>query len=202
MGSPAVLLTDFGLEDPYVGQMKGVLAALAPGARVIDLCHGVWPFDVLQASFFLDSSRAHFPPGSVFVCVVDPGVGGERRLVLLEKFRQIFLAPDNGLLSLVLAQDGPCRARDVTPAGRLASTGTFHGRDILAPLAARLLTGDEPEDLGAEVNPESLTRLPGAAPERDGPTLRAVVLHVDRFGNCILNLDTARFGPSVFASGG
>lgn len=198
MGAPVVLLTDFGLQDPYVGQMKGALLTHAPGAVMVDLCHQVRPFDVLQASFFLESSRRHFPDGAVFVCVVDPGVGGDRRIVLLEKFGQFFLAPDNGLLSLTLSKGAPSRVRDVTPAWRRDASATFHGRDIFAPLAARLLLGEAPAALGQETSPHGLARLPGIEPEIDGDTLHGAVLHVDRFGNCILNLDTARFETRFF----
>lgn len=189
MSPLVVLLTDFGLSDPYVGQMKGSLLSRAPETRIVDLSHQVEPFNILQAGFYLESSREHFPQGSVFVCVVDPGVGGERRIVLLEKSGQRFLAPDNGLLSLVAASGGPCILRDVTQPWRGQASATFHGRDLFAPLAARLVRGERPESLGEEVNPHSLVRLPGCDPALLADGIRSTVLHVDRFGNCILNLD-------------
>jgi hypothetical protein len=202
MSGPVVLLTDFGLADPYVGQMKGALAAHSPGAAVIDLTHQVEPFGILQGAFFLAASRQHFPAASIFVCVVDPGVGGERRIVLLEKHGQFFLAPDNGLLSLVAGQPGPARARDVTPPWRRDTSATFHGRDLLVPLAARLAHGESPASLGDEVKPQSLVRLPLADPLVDSDEISASILHVDRFGNAITNLDIERFGQSVFKARG
>lgn len=186
------LLTDFGLADPYVGQMKGVLAS-APEAQVVDLTHGVPAFDLSRAGFFLEASRPHFPRGAIFICVVDPGVGGERRLVCLEKFDQYFIAPDNGLLTWTLAAPGEAEARVIQPEriGVTRSSETFHGRDIFAPAAVRLVHGAMPEDLGPAVDPDSLARLPGALPrllEVPEPGLVATVLHVDRFGNVILNI--------------
>jgi S-adenosylmethionine hydrolase len=195
--APVVLLTDFGLSDPYVGQMKGSLLSHAPEARIVDLSHQVEPYNILQAGFYLAASRAHFPPGTVFIAVVDPGVGGDRRIVLLEKFGQRFLAPDNGLLGLTAASGGPGILRDVSPPWRGQSSATFHGRDLFAPLAARLVRGESPHALGEEVNPHSLVRLPGCEPVRTPERVRATVLHVDHFGNCILNLDIPGWQASL-----
>jgi len=193
-----VLLTDFGLADPYVGQMKGALTSRAPDASIIDLSHQVEPYDILQAGFYLAASHAHFPPGAIFVSVVDPGVGGDRRILLLEKFHQFFLAPDNGLLSLLMHQGGPSILRDATPAWRGQASATFHGRDLFAPLAARLALGEGPDALGEKMNPHALVRLPGSEPVRTEDGIEAMVLHVDRFGNCILNLDSETWEPVLF----
>ena len=198
MARHVVLLTDFGLADPYVGQMKGALLQLAPQASILDLCHQVEPFNILQAGFFLGVSRRWFPEGSVFACVVDPGVGGDRRIVLLEKHRQFFLAPDNGLLSFVFQHGGASRVRDVTPPWRRDASPTFHGRDIFAPLAAKLVNETPTADLGDEMNPHSLVRLPEAEPALTGEHIEATVLHVDRFGNCLLNLDTETWASVLF----
>lgn len=186
------LLTDFGLADPYVGQMKGVLAS-APEARVVDLTHGVPAFDLTTAGFFLEASRPHFPRATIFICVVDPGVGGARKLICLEKFDQIFIAPDNGLLTFPLAAPGEAKAHIIQPEriGIAQSSSTFHGRDIFAPAAIKLAHGAIPADLGPAIDPDSLVRLPGATPrllEVPAPGLVASVLHVDRFGNVILNI--------------
>jgi hypothetical protein len=184
------LLTDFGLTEPYVAQMKGVLLRDCPGARVVDVSHSVEPFNLAQAGFFLDASRAYFPGGTVFVAVVDPGVGGARRMVVLSKFGQHFLAPDNGLLSLVLEAPGEARCFDFSDYQSGARSNTFHGRDVFAPLAARLAAGDDPAALLPEIAPDSLLRLPWSEPgyHSCAASLRAHVLHVDRFGNCLLNL--------------
>ncbi|WP_235185554.1 SAM hydrolase/SAM-dependent halogenase family protein [Desulfonatronum thiodismutans] len=187
------LLTDFGLDDPYVGQMKGVLAGLAPEAVVVDVSHQVRPFDVMQGAFYLAASWRFFPEGSVLVGVVDPGVGTERRLVIGKREGRFFLGPDNGLLALVFGPESGdvsgARAWELTmPPASGARSNTFHGRDILAPAAARLALGADPLRLGRPLDPEALHRPVWAAPEQRGREIAAHVLHVDRFGNCLLNL--------------
>ena len=182
-----VLLTDFGLADPYVGQMKGALLGLAPAAPVVDLCHEVRPHCILQAGFLLEASRPHFPDGSIFLAVVDPGVGSGRSILLARLGGQLFLAPDNGLLSFLHGQGASWWRADVdaTRASR-----TFHGRDIFAPLAARLALGADPDALGPAVDPGSTVRLEQPWAEAGDGCLDCAVLHVDRFGNCLLNLRT------------
>ena len=185
------LLTDFGLADPYVAQMKGAVLARLPGARIVDLCHEVPPFALSTAALFLDASRGHFAPGTVFVCVVDPGVGTARRIVALDKDDRTILAPDNGLAGLVLAAPGPARAFDLSAHAEGAGmSATFHGRDVFAPLAAALASGTNAADLGPEVDAQTLKRLSWAAPHwaRDARRVHAAVLHADRFGNAITNL--------------
>ncbi|EMG38472.1 hypothetical protein PCS_00770 [Desulfocurvibacter africanus PCS] len=196
-----VLLTDFGLADPYVGQMKGVLANSAPRARVVDLSHGVEPYRVAQAAFFLRASAGYFPPGSIFVCVVDPGVGSERKVVLAHCGQSFFLAPDNGLLSLLLSNTTEdTRLFDVSPAVAPASA-TFHGRDLFAPLAARLAAGEMPQDLGRELDPTALVRGSWAEPRTEDGSIVASVLHADRFGNLVLNLPAASWSPRLPVGG-
>lgn len=195
-GNPAkalrnvVLLSDFGLMDPYVGQMRGTIARLAPGVQILDLTHGVAPFNLPQAGYFLAASAPHFPEDAVFVAVVDPGVGTDRRIVAVERRRQIFLAPDNGLLDLVLQGGDPLRVFDLTPdaitLGR--ASATFQGRDVLAPLAARLAQGEPPSTLGTAMDPSGLVRSSWSRPRAENGGVEAQVLHVDRFGNCVLNL--------------
>jgi len=185
MTLPIVLLTDFGLHDAYVGQMKGALLCGAPRAVIVDLCHEVSPQDIPQAGFLLQASHRHFPGGSVFVAVVDPGVGSGRAIILARFGDQYFLAPDNGLLTFLLNE--PASWWRMTPSYPDASR-TFHGRDIFAPLAARLASGESPEALGVPLAPRDVVRLEFSwAAERDG-VLDCRVLHVDRFGNCLLNL--------------
>lgn len=186
------LLTDFGFKDPYLAQMKGVLITLSRRAILVDISHQAEPFNPAHAGFLLNASRAFFPKGTIFIAVVDPGVGGMRKIVALEKFGQTFLAPDNGLLSLVLTAPGPVRAYDVTGVGDpLAARATFHGRDVFAPIAARLSNGESAKDMGPEISLEDLVCLPWARPvHTQGKTqeISGTVLHVDRFGNCLLNL--------------
>lgn len=214
------LLTDFGLVDPYVGQMKGALLRHAPDAVLVDISHQVRPCDILQAGFFLAASHASFPRDTIFVAVVDPGVGSDRRIVLAEWGERCVLAPDNGLLTQLLLGVDNVVTRDVTPAsignaaggavhgghfpaaGGSAASATFHGRDVFAPLAARLANGEAPSVLGPCIAPGSLVRLAAAQPVLDGVRLTATVLHVDRFGNCLLNLNVRIWGGRLAACQG
>ena len=182
---PIVLLTDFGLSDPYVGQMKGALLRLAPAAPVVDLCHEVRPHCILQAGFLLEASRPHFPDGSIFLAVVDPGVGSERSILLARLGGHFFLAPDNGLLSFLHGQGASWWRADADTSN---ASRTFHGRDVFAPLAARLALGAAPESLGRPVDPDETVRLEQAWARVSDGCLDCTVLHVDRFGNCLLNL--------------
>ncbi|MGE4297475.1 MAG: S-adenosyl-l-methionine hydroxide adenosyltransferase family protein [Desulfovibrionaceae bacterium] len=198
MANVIALLTDFGLKDPYVGQMKGTLMRHAPDSPLVDICHEVEPFSTVQAGFFLQASSPHFPRGTVFVAVVDPGVGTPRRIVCLDAFGRLFLAPDNGLLGLVLAACAHAptgkyaRAFDLTPRQRGEAvpgcSATFHGRDLFAPLAARLSQGEPPESLGSEIPLDSLARPAWSEPLPQADGVGGTVLHVDRFGNTVLNL--------------
>jgi S-adenosylmethionine hydrolase len=180
-----VLLTDFGLLDPYVGQMKGALLCAAPQARIVDLCHEVRAHDAVHAGFLLQASHRHFPTGSVFVCVVDPGVGSGRGILLARHEGRFFLAPDNGLLSFLIEKPVEWwRVRADAP----AASRTFHGRDIFAPVAARIALGTQPQTLGAPLGPEEVVRAGLDWAEPAGAELRCRVLHVDRFGNCLLGV--------------
>lgn len=188
---PIALLTDFGLSDPYAGQMKGVLTARAPQAIVQDISHGVQPFQVGQAAFFLAASVPHFPDSTVFVCVVDPGVGTKRRIILAKQRNRYFLAPDNGLLVFALHGE-PFDAWDVSHHTERASS-TFHGRDVFAPLAAELANGEAPGKLGKLIDSNELVRSEAATPTlldetQAGRMVQGHVLHIDRFGNVILSL--------------
>jgi len=187
------LLTDFGLSDPYVGQMKAVLAAAAPAVPVLDLCHQVAPQDCFQAAFFLAASLPWLPPGSVAVAVVDPGVGTQRRVALVETDGRRILAPDNGILTLVLDRTENVQAFDATPTTPPASA-TFHGRDVFAPLAARLAMGEDAARLGRPLDAASLRRLDGLTPVRRGSRVTARVLAVDHFGNVVTSCDIAGYG--------
>jgi len=189
------LLTDFGLSDTYVGVMKGVLARHHPRARAVDLTHAVPPQDVRAAALHLASAWTWFPRGSVHVCVVDPGVGSGRRILVGEQGGHAFLAPDNGLLSGVLAADAPLyeldfEALDLGPVSR-----TFHGRDVFMPAAARLLRGRAPRELGARV--EDALRLEWPRPARDGAGWSAAIVHSDRFGNLRTCLTRDDLTPEV-----
>ncbi len=192
------LITDFGLADPYVGQVKGVLAKKAPNCRVVDISHDVVPFNVAQAGFFLAASYEHFPEDAVILSVVDPGVGTNRSIVCLKIDERVLIAPDNGLLGLALknAWSADIRAYDLSAAMDAPKkvSHTFHGRDIFAPLAAWLALGGAPEGLGTEMDPTDLVSRKWNQPTISPGRATGHVLHIDRFGNCVLNLEAESLG--------
>ncbi|MBI2861612.1 MAG: SAM-dependent chlorinase/fluorinase [Chloroflexi bacterium] len=183
------LTTDFGLRDPYVGQMKGVILSINPEAVIVDLCHDIPSQDVQEGAFVLGTSFRHFPPGTIHVAVVDPGVGTSRRAMAVEAAGMAFLAPDNGLLSWVLAQEATWRAVSLSNPKywRPTVSRTFHGRDIFAPVAAYLSLGVSMDDLGEPVADPVLLPMPTAARTEEGGLIGHVI-HVDRFGNIITDI--------------
>jgi S-adenosylmethionine hydrolase len=166
--------------------MKGVLVTRAPEVRVVDVTHGVPPQDVLAGALVLRHAAPYFPPGTLHVAVVDPGVGGARRPLCVETGEALFVGPDNGLLSL--AATSPRRIIHLTDDRFFlrSRSATFHGRDVFAPVAAALATGTPPRTLGTEV-PE-MVRLEVPEPHADGRTLHGQVIYVDHFGNLVTNV--------------
>lgn len=178
------LLTDFGLTDAYVGVMKGVMLGLHPRAALVDITHGIQPQNVRQAALTLLTAYRYFPAGTVFLVVVDPGVGSTRRPVAVQAGDYGFVAPDNGVLSYTLAQLDAVRAVELeTPTG---VSSTFHGRDIFAPAAARLARGDALEALGSTVG--DLVQLPAPRLSVAPGTIRGEVVHIDHFGNVVTSI--------------
>lgn len=191
------LLTDFGLQDHFVGVMKGVIAGIAPAARVVDITHEVGAYEVGQARFLLAQSWPYFPKGTVHLCVVDPGVGTARRPLVVEAAGHLFVGPDNGVFTDLLAVKG-AKARALTQAKWLLKdvSQTFHGRDVFAPVAAHLASGARTADAGRLI--DDALRLSSGAPRRIGRRFwSGEVAHVDRFGNLITNLGAAEFLPLV-----
>lgn len=186
------LLTDFGLTDPYVGIMKAVITSACPQARIIDISHDVAPQDVYQAAFMLAAAHGFFPHKSVHAAVVDPGVGSSRRIVAVRTSKAVFVAPDNGVLSLVLDDADNADAFLVNNSDLFLHpvSRTFHGRDVFAPVAAGLVCGMKPEMLGPEIALQSLVRLElGPAPHMDpSGRLTGTVVYADRFGNLVSNI--------------
>jgi S-adenosyl-L-methionine hydrolase (adenosine-forming) len=184
-------LTDFGLQDDFVGTCHGVIKRIAPEAEIIDITHGIEPQQVLQGAMMLASTVPYMPVG-VHLAVVDPGVGSNRRaLVLGGADGRLYVGPDNGLLVPAAERlGGIASAHELTnPAYRLDPVSlTFHGRDVFSPAAAYLATGVEPGELGPPIDPATLVRLDLPEPEIGNRRLRATVLYVDRFGNVQLNL--------------
>ena len=200
MKRPIVTLTtDFGLQDPYVGMMKGVILGISPNVRIVDLCHDIQPQAVRQGAFLIGASHRYFPKETIHIVVIDPGVGTSRRALLLVTPEARFLAPDNGVLSYVVSQyeDAP-RPSDTLPPGCKAYaltnecywhhpiSATFHGRDIFAPVAAHLSLDVPPEEFGPPVS--SIERLPLQSPQWEEGVLVGHVAHIDRFGNLITDI--------------
>jgi S-adenosylmethionine hydrolase len=185
------LLTDFGVSDHYVGTMKGVMAGICPDATFIDITHDVPPQDVAAAAFTLDAAYAHFPAGTVFLVVVDPGVGTLRRAIAAAAGPFRFVAPDNGVLTPVLTAGPPPTIVTITNARYALATvsRTFEGRDRFAPAAAWLAAGASLEDFGPSI--VDAVRLDLPVPHVTEDVIDAHVVAVDRFGNAITDLDAA-----------
>jgi len=193
------LLTDFGLADYYVGAVKGTLLRLAPGVEIVDLTHEVPAGDIEEGAWLLAAAVPSFPAGTVHLAVVDPGVGSDRRMLAVAAADQLFVAPDNGLLTPFLDR-GEARWID-RPDLYLATAGnTFHGRDRFAPVAAALLRGEALAALGPLAS--TTVRLPHTAPQRTPQELVGRVVHIDRFGNLVTDLpsDWLPPGPAVEAA--
>ncbi|MDZ7363554.1 MAG: S-adenosyl-l-methionine hydroxide adenosyltransferase family protein [candidate division KSB1 bacterium] len=183
------LLTDFGQQDGYAGAMKGVILGLHPTVRLIDISHEVEPHNVLAGAFLLQAHFHYFPPGTVHLAVVDPGVGSERAALACYAGEHFFVAPDNGLLDFCLDLPGLQAVRLTQPQyWRQNISYTFHGRDIFAPVAAHLAAGESLNHLG---EPAALhRRLPRPDCRLDGTALQGQVVYIDRFGNLISNIST------------
>lgn len=185
------LTTDFGLTDSYVGVMKGVILSIAPHVAIVDLTHAIAPQNIRQAAFVLMTAAPYFSAGAIHVVVVDPGVGTDRRPLLITTARACYVGPDNGVLSPALVEpDAQAWELDQPAYWRPQVSRTFHGRDIFAPVAAHLAAGAPPERLAHRISDPARLALP--APERcaDGH-ISGEIIYVDRFGNLISNIPAA-----------
>ena len=182
------LITDFGLADPYVGTMKGVMVSINPLARLIDITHEVTGHDVLEAALILEASYRYFPEGTVHLVVVDPTVGSERRPILALTDRYAFVGPDNGVLSPALGDPTFQRCIELTARRYFLDEigSTFHGRDIFAPVAAWLAKGVEPEAFGEEIDDYVQLPIPEATVGEEAVEGR--IIYIDRFGNLVSNI--------------
>jgi S-adenosylmethionine hydrolase len=192
------LMTDFGLADGYPGIMKGVVLGIAPDARFVDLTHLVPPQDIATGAWILHTAWRYFPAGTIFLCVVDPGVGSARRPIALHGADRFFVGPDNGLfsyaLSDVLAVNSPVAAVTLDHPGYHLPTpsATFHGRDIFAPSAAHLAAGVALTSLGTPLDPTRLVMIAPPQPSWEDGLLVGAIAHIDHFGNLITS-----FGPEL-----
>lgn len=201
MSAIITLLTDFG--DFYVAQMKGEILRINPEARIIDITHQISPENVRQGAFILKSISSHFPENTIHVAVVDPGVGTERKPIVVKAKETYFVGPDNGLLIPAARAVGDFMVYEISKIPTKPISRTFHGRDIFAPAAA-LLSMKEPKDFGAETEPLDLNLYDFKI---FGDRISAEVLHVDRFGNVITNIpyesvqDWMRYGDKTSIKG-
>lgn len=193
MAHPLIaLLTDFGTRDPFVGVMKGVILGRCEDARIVDLTHEISPQNVVEGAFWLERSVPYFPAGTVFVAVVDPGVGSERRGVVAYADEKVFVAPDNGLVTAIVerASDWTAREIDVNRLGLPEPSATFHGRDVFAPVAAEIAAARlEPSGIGTRV--ERLSPSPLMPARASAQEVVGAVVTIDHFGNLITNIDGA-----------
>ncbi|MEM1547311.1 MAG: S-adenosyl-l-methionine hydroxide adenosyltransferase family protein [Candidatus Methanomethylicia archaeon] len=182
------LLTDFGLRDSYVAEMKAVILSICPEACIIDICHEVKKFDIRMGAYLLARTSKYFPKGSIHVAVVDPGVGGTRRPIIVESERAFYVGPDNGLLMLSAEIDGIKHVYMISNERYMLKTvsRTFHGRDIFSPAAAYLARGIPPSEFGPEIHDP--TKLSFTKPKISGNIIEGEVIHIDDFGNIITNI--------------
>ncbi|HYY26846.1 MAG TPA: SAM-dependent chlorinase/fluorinase [Chthoniobacterales bacterium] len=196
--SVITLLTDFGTEDYFVGAMKGVILSRSPGSVLIDLTHSIPPHDIRAAAFTLNAAYSWFPAGSIHLAVVDPGVGSERRPVLLEAGTHLFVGPDNGIFTLVLDRWPAAQIRHLMNSAYFLPdpSTTFHGRDIFAPVAAALAEGVSPTEFGPTIEDPVRLESMQVEPASDG-SFSGRIIHVDHFGNCVTNLPADLLPPSA-----
>jgi len=200
---PAIitLLTDFGTQDYFVGAMKGVILSVNPHATVVDISHENPPQDIQAAAFNLLACYRDFPAGTIHVAVVDPGVGSDRKAIVVECADQYFVGPDNGLFSWIIEREGNFSAWQATNNKFFQNpvSSTFHGRDVFAPVAAALSSGIPPDEFGPRV--ENIMTLALFAPRTIPDGLEGSIIHIDRFGNCITNFTAEHLTEERIAAG-
>lgn len=192
------LLTDFGSRDHYVAAMKGVIVGICPEARLVDITHEIPAYEITDAAYALAQAAPCFPRGTVHLVVVDPGVGSARRPLLAEALGSRFIAPDNGVLTMILSADPKPRVREITAGKFFRSpvSRTFHGRDIFAPVAAHSASGVAPAQFGRRI--EDYLRLNIGKPVRTARRgWTGTILKIDRFGNIVTNFEWSSFGPML-----
>ncbi len=190
--SVIALLTDLGAKDYFVGAIKGAILSVNPDAKIVDITHEVPKYDVRGAALILTQAAEAFPKGTIFITVVDPGVGTDRKCVLLKTKNELFfIAPDNGVLTLVAEQLGVAELYEIANRKLMMPeiSPTFHGRDIMAPVAAHLSLGVKPSEVGPELKGIKLLKLP--RPTATETEMRGHIMSVDDFGNLVTNIDAS-----------
>ena len=193
------ILTDFGQRDGFVGAVKGVILSVNPDVRIVDITHEVEPFNVLEGALILKAHYRYFPKGTVFLCVVDPGVGSERKPLALRCGGYFFVGPDNGIFDLALEDIGEEPEAFVIENENFMLprvNNTFHGRDIFAPVTAHITKGVPLEEFGRRVSYEFRLSFPGAKTE--GKKVVGKIVYFDRFGNAITNIPCGDYSHGVF----
>jgi S-adenosyl-L-methionine hydrolase (adenosine-forming) len=195
------LLTDFGARDYFVAAMKGVILSLNPDATIVDITHDIPPQDIQAAAFNLLACYKEFPAGTIHLAVVDPGVGSDRRAILVRCANQIFIGPDNGLFSWVNEREGEFSAWQITNEQFFRSpiSSTFHGRDVFAPVAAALSSGVTAAEVGPRL--ENIVMLTHLTPRTTADAIEGSLIHIDRFGNCITNFTSEHINEERIAAG-
>lgn|SRR5215510_6969345 len=195
------LLTDFGNQDYFVGAMKGVILSINPSVRIVDITHEIPPQDIESAAFTLLACYRDFPPETIHLCIVDPGVGSQRRALAVQCAQQHFVGPDNGIFSWICEREADFRAWAVNNETffRQPVSRTFHGRDVFAPVAAALSAGTKLDELGERV--KDIVRLPTLAPQISDGTITGRIIHIDRFGNAVTNLTRDQVAEDIFDRG-
>jgi S-adenosyl-L-methionine hydrolase (adenosine-forming) len=189
------LLTDFGTADYFVAAMKGVILSTHPAAEIVDISHEIPPHDIATAAFTLLACYGDFPPGTIHVAVVDPGVGSTRRPIAITAGGYAFVGPDNGLFSYILDREPDARVVHLSKETffRPSPSTTFHGRDIFAPIAGALASGVTISALGEEISDPVRLEAPARCERASDGVWNAAILHIDRFGNCVTNVARAEF---------
>jgi S-adenosyl-L-methionine hydrolase (adenosine-forming) len=190
------LLTDFGTEDYFVGAMKGVILTRSPKSVLVDITHAIPPQDLRTGAFTLSMAYPFFPAGSIHLAVVDPGVGSDRRPILVEAAAHFFVGPDNGLFSLILERVPTARIQHLTNSAFFLPnpSSTFHGRDIFAPVAAALAEGVSPQTLGPAIQDPVRLEIMKCERKADG-SLVGGIIHIDHFGNCVTSIPLEQLLP-------
>ena len=192
--------SDFGIEDGYTGIVKGVIKSINPSAEIIDLSHQIKPFDVLQGAWIISNSYSFFPENSIHLVIVDPAVGSRQRRILLTNKRHHFIGPDSGVFSLLLNNRSESwKSFELTNQTLLLNqiSTSFHARDIFGPIAAHLSLGRKPEEVGPEIEVDSLNRSACQTVKKDGKKIEGEILYIDRFGNLITNIPVSLVAPAV-----